>query len=116
MNDSTQDDLVFHPVKKIEIIVKGEKTEFVKNLLNQSGTTGFTLIRDISGMGHHGFHEGRLLFNNQASLVMFMAVAPEETIRKVAAGLRPLFEKSAGVMFITDTQVVRLENFMPASA
>jgi len=107
-----QDDIVFHAVKKIEIIVKGEKTEFVKNLLTQAGTTGFTLIRDIAGMGHHGFHEGRLLFNNQASLVMFMAVAPEPTIRKVAAGLRPLFEKSSGVMFITDTHVVRLENFV----
>jgi len=109
-----QDDIIFHPVKKIEIIVKGEKTEFVRDLLVQAGATGFTLIRDIAGMGHHGFHEGRLLFNNQASLVMFMAVAPEPTIRKVAAGLRPLFEKSSGVMFITDTHVVRLENFIRA--
>jgi hypothetical protein len=66
-------------------------------------------------MGHGGFHEGRLLFNDQASLVMFMAVASEEAIRRIAAGLKPLFEKSAGVMFITETQVVRLEHFVKTS-
>jgi PII-like signaling protein len=74
--------------------------------------TGYTLIRDVAGMGHHGFHEGRLLFNDQASLVMTMAVAPEDTIREVASGLKPLLEKHSGVMFVTDTQVLRLEHFL----
>ena len=110
--ENTDPDLVFHPLKKIEIIVKGDKKQFVADLLDRSGAKGYTLVRDVAGMGEHGFHEGRLLFNDQASLVMFMAVASDDTIRRVAAGLKPLFEKNTGVMFISDAKVVRLEHFL----
>jgi hypothetical protein len=68
------DELVFHQLKKIEIIVRGERTGFVRDLLERSGATGYTLLRDVAGLGHHGFHEGRLLYNDQASVVMFIAV------------------------------------------
>jgi nitrogen regulatory protein PII len=113
---NTDPELVFHPLKKIEIIVKGDKQQFVSDLLENSGATGFTLIKDISGKGHHGFHEGRLLYNDTASLVMFMAVASDDTIRKVASGLKPLFEKASGVMFVSEAHVVRLEHFMKKEA
>ena len=108
------DELVFHQLKKIEIIVRGERQGFVRDLLAGAGLSGWTLIRDVAGQGHHGFHEGRLLWNDQASVVMFMAVGTEAAIRRVAAGLKPVFEKGSGVMFISDTHVVRLEHFVPA--
>ncbi|PWS34811.1 transcriptional regulator [Falsiroseomonas bella] len=108
------DELAFHPLKKIEIILPGEKQAFVRELLERSGCTGWTLFRDVAGQGHHGFHEGRLLWNDQASIVMFMAVGSEAVIRKVAAGLKPLFAKGSGVMFVSDTHVVRLEHFLSA--
>ncbi len=103
--------IVFHKVKKIEIIVKGEKQQFVQDLLDQAGATGYTLIRDIAGKGGTSFHEGRLLFNDKSSLVMFLAVASQEVIDKVADGLIPVFENSSGVMFVSNTQVARLEKF-----
>lgn len=103
--------ITFHPVQKIEIVVKGEKQEFVQKLLDDSGAAGYTVIHDISGKGHHGFHEGGLIFNDLASLVMIVAVANEEVIQKVAAGLTPLFEKNSGVMFVTSAQVVRPSKF-----
>jgi len=106
--------VVFHSIQKIEIIVKGEKQDFVQDLLEQSGATGYTLIRDIAGKGHHGFHEGRLLFNDQSSLVMFLAVAGQDVIDKVASGLVPLFEKNSGVMFVSDARVARMEKFLNA--
>lgn len=109
---TSTDDLVFHPLKKIEIIVRGERIGFVRELLERSGATGYTLLRDVAGMGHHGFHEGRLLYNDQASVVMFIAVGADAVIRRVAAGLKPIFEKQSGVMFISDTHVVRLEHFV----
>ena len=109
------DELVFHPLKKIEVIVRGERVGFVRELLERSGASGYTLLRDVAGMGHHGFHEGRLLYNDQASVVMFIAVGSEAVIRRVAAGLKPIFEKQSGVMFISDTHVVRLEHFVGAA-
>jgi nitrogen regulatory protein PII len=108
----SSDDLAFHPLKKIEIILPGEKQGFVRDLLERSGCTGWTLFRDVAGQGHHGFHEGRLLWNDQASIVMFMAVGSEAVIRKVASGLKPLFAHGTGVMFVSDTHVVRLDHFV----
>jgi nitrogen regulatory protein PII len=101
-----------HPLKKIEIIVRGEKEAFVQELLDESGVSGYTIHRDLAGRGEHGFHEGRLLFNDRAGLVMFFAVGGEETIQTIIDGLTPLFEKSSGVMFVSETKVVRLNKFL----
>jgi len=101
-----------HPLKKIEIIVKGEREPFVQDLLERSGVSGYTIHRDVAGKGEHGFHEGHLLFNDKASLVMFFAVSDESKIQRIIDGLTPLFEKSSGVMFVSDTKVVRLNKFI----
>ena len=113
MNESPEG-ITLHPMKKIEVIVRGEDVSFVRDLFDRAHVTGYTIIRDVAGMGHHGFHEGRLLFNESASLVMFVAVAPESVIRRVMSGLRTLFESHTGVMFVSDTQVVRSDYFAPA--
>jgi nitrogen regulatory protein PII len=105
------DDISFHSLKKIEIVVKGEKESFVRDLLDQAKVTGYTIVREVAGMGHHGFHEGRLLFNETSSLVMFMAVGPNSTINQIATGLKPIFEKNSGVMFISSVEVARFDYF-----
>ena len=43
---------------------------------------------------------------------MFVAVASPDTIHRAASGLKPLFERESGVMFVSDVQVVRLERFV----
>ena len=108
-----QTEHTLHPVKKIEIIVRGEKEPFVRDLLDDSQVSGYTIHHNVTGRGEHGFHEGRLLFNDRDSLVMFFAVAGEETIQTIVDGLTPLFEKSSGVMFVSETSVVRLDKFIP---
>jgi nitrogen regulatory protein PII len=113
-NEGTEHTL--HPVKKIEIIVRGEKESFVRDLLDESGVSGYTIHHNVTGRGEHGFYEGRLLFNDRDSLVMFFAVTNEETIQTLVDGLTPLFEKSSGVMFVSDTSVVRLDKFIPKDA
>jgi len=120
MEDSTthpiQDgaDHQLHSLKKIEIIVKGDKEQFVQDLLDESGVSGYTIHRDVAGRGEHEFREGRLLFNDRSGLVMFFAVGGENVITGIVDGLTPLFERNSGVMFVSDTQVVRLNKFLDA--
>ncbi len=113
MNDVAPEGVTLHALKKLEVIVHGEDLPTVQDLMADANVTGYTLVRDVAGLGQHGFHEGRLLFNEQASLVMIIAVAPPAAIRTVIAGLRELFERHSGVMFVSDTQVVRLDHFLP---
>ncbi|MFZ4077442.1 MAG: DUF190 domain-containing protein [Legionellaceae bacterium] len=103
--------VILHPMKKIEVIVSGENEDLISNMLNSANISGFTLIRNVSGKGHHGFREGKLLFNDKAVLVMFIAVASEEAIQDIAMGMKSLLEKNSGVMFVSDVSVARVDYF-----
>lgn len=103
--------VALHRMKKIEVIVSGENEGLISNMLNDANISGFTLLRNISGKGHHGFHEGKLLFNDKAVLVMFIAVAPEEAIEGIAFGMKSLLENNSGVMFVSDVSVARVDYF-----
>jgi nitrogen regulatory protein PII len=103
--------LTLHPMKEIRVIVSGEHLAFVTDLLNKVQATGYTIIGNVSGKGHHGLHEGHFMFNELESLVMIMAVVPTEKVEPILAGLRPLFDRHSGVMFVSDVAVSRREYF-----
>jgi nitrogen regulatory protein PII len=103
--------LTLHPMKEIRVIVSGEHRAFVTDLLDKVQATGYTIIGNVSGKGHHGLHEGHFMFGELESLVMIMTVVPEEKVEPVLAGLRPLFDRHSGVMFVSDVAVSRREYF-----
>ena len=47
--------LALHPMKEIRIIIQGEHLKFATDLLDNKAT-GYTIIHNITGKGHHGFH------------------------------------------------------------
>lgn len=104
------------PMKKIEIVTAGEHLQLVKDVLADAEVTGYTIIPNVSGMGHGGFHEGRLLFNEVNSLLMVVTVVPDDAVEPILAGVLPLFERRSGVVFVTETAVSRASYFLPAGA
>jgi nitrogen regulatory protein PII len=100
-----------HQMKKIEIVMEGEHVPVLRDLMDQAGVSGYTLIRDVSGMGHHGFHTGRLVYNDVDSYVMAIAVGPEPQIQMVIDGMMTFFTRHSGVLFVSDTAVMRGEYF-----
>ncbi|MDA8029377.1 MAG: P-II family nitrogen regulator [Nitrospiraceae bacterium] len=104
-------DLVLHPMKEIRIIIPGEHAKFATDLLDTVKATGYTIISNISGKGHHGFHTSHAMFNDMESLVMIFTVVPQEKVKPVLSGLTPLFSRYPGVMFVSDVSVSRLEYF-----
>lgn len=101
-----------HPMKEIKIIIEGEHLKFVSDLLDKVKATGYTVISNISGKGHHGFHEGHLMFNDTSSQVMVFTVVPEERVEPILAALSPLFDRHSGSMFVSDVAVSRRERFI----
>ena len=82
------------------------------SLLDRVGATGYTIINNVSGKGHHGFHEGHLLFDDTSSQVIVFTVVPEERIEPILAGLGPVFHKHSGAMFVSDVSVTRRDHFV----
>ena len=106
--------LTLHPMKEIRIIIQGEHLKFATDMLDHAGATGYTVIHNVSGKGHHGFHSAHAMFNEMDSLVMLMAVVPQEKVEPILAGLKPLFDRYTGVMFVSDVAVSRREYFSPS--
>lgn len=96
---------------KVEVVVSGADAAAVRDLIKSVGATGFTSVSGVSGLGHHGYRQGRLLFNQQAALELIITVVPDSKIEALLAGLRPLLDASSGVMFVTETFVSRPEYF-----
>src|SRR5687768_18008588 len=51
---------------------------------------------------HHGFHTAHPMFNEMDSIVMLMSVVPPEKVEPILAGLKPLFDRYTGVMFVSE--------------
>ena len=103
--------LALTKMTKVEIVVSGSDALPVRELIRGVGATGFTSLSGVSGLGHHGYRQGRLLFNQQAALELIITVVPEEKTEALLAGLRPLLDASSGVMFVTETFVSRPDYF-----
>lgn len=97
---------------KIEVVVPGADAPAVRDLIQSVGATGYTSLSGVSGLGHHGYRQGRLLFNQQATLELIITVVSEDKVEALLAGLRPLLDASSGVMFVTETYVSRPEYFV----
>lgn len=100
-----------NPLKKLEVILEGEHQQFATDLLDMAGVTGYTIVNNLSGKGRHGFHEGHLMFNEEAVLIMIIVAVPEELVDPILEGFAPFFNKHTGVVFISDIQVTRLVKF-----
>jgi nitrogen regulatory protein PII len=94
-------------MKKVQIIVIGEDLHLVEHLLVEAHVSGFTIVPNVSGRGHHGIHEGHLLFNDMHTLDMLFTVVPEHRVDPILAGLGLLFERHSGVVFVSDVWVTR---------
>ncbi len=96
---------------KVEVVVSGAEAAGVREVFAAAGATGYTSLSGVSGLGHHGYRQGRLLFNDQAPLELLITVVPDDRADGVLAGLRSLLGASSGVMFVSDTYVSRPEYF-----
>jgi nitrogen regulatory protein PII len=99
------------PMTKVEVVVRSADVGLVDNLLRHAGVSGYTSLSAVSGLGHSGYHNGRLLFNDTDTLSLLIAVMPAEQSEAVLAGLRELFDEHSGVMFVSDTYVSRPDYF-----
>lgn len=103
--------LKLSPLKKLEIIVEGAHQEFATDLLDRAGVSGYTIVNNLSGKGRHGFHEGHLMFNEDAVLIMIIVAIPDDLAEPILEGFAPFFEKHTGVVFISDIRVSRPVKF-----
>ncbi|WP_439565610.1 P-II family nitrogen regulator [Microcella sp.] len=96
---------------KIEVVARTVDADAVRRQVVAAGATGYTSLPAVTGLGHHGAHEGRQLFNDRDALTLIITVVPDDRADDLIDGLRSLLELTAGVMFVSDTYVSRPNYF-----
>lgn len=99
------------PMTKIEVVVASDDVPEVSALMQSLGARGYTAITGVAGVGHHGARGGRLLFNDHDALTLLVTVVAPERADAIIAGVRPLLDTAAGVMFVSPTAVSRADYF-----
>jgi nitrogen regulatory protein PII len=101
---------------KIEVVVGGDDEAAVRDLFLAAGASGYTAVTGVSGFGHHGHHQGRLLFNDRASLSMLITVVPLDRASPLVEGVRRLLDHRHGVLFVSEAWVSRPDYFAEPTA
>lgn len=96
---------------KVEVVINGENVAAVTELFLEVGARGFTAVSNVSGFGHSGHHQGRLLFNDRTFLTYLTVVLSDEGAGALLDGPRYLLRDRSGVMLVSDTWVSRPEYF-----
>lgn len=100
---------------RVDVVVESRDAGLVEQLVTGAGATGFTLLSNVSGLGHGGYHEGRLLFNDRDGQSLLFTVIPEEGAPGVIEAVRTLLADRPGVMMVSETWVSRPSYFEPTT-
>jgi PII-like signaling protein len=99
-----------HPRKRIEWIVEESVVARIVRAIEDQGATGYSVIRNVSGKGHHGERRGAGIsgvFEN----AMIVVITTEETARKLLAETQSLMRDRVGIVYLSDVEVLRAEHF-----
>lgn len=96
--------------KRIDIIVEAARARAILEMIEAAGAKGYTLLPEVSGKGNRGVrNDARLsdVFRN----VMIIVIAAEEIARRIVEQSQPLLENYAGIVVLSDAEVMRDEHF-----
>lgn len=92
---------------KVEVVAAGQDVPLLQEVFKAAGAIGYTSMATVSGFGHHGFHQGRLAFNERDAQVLVLTVLPEEGAPALVAGVQRFLADRPGVMFVSGVYVSR---------
>ena len=91
------------PVKRIEVIIDSPHLDSALKAIEQAGISGYTVIRDVTGMGDRGVRSGDELTDVFKNCYVMTACSEDKLLQLVTA-IRPLLKSFGGVCLISDAQ------------
>ena len=96
--------------KKVEIVVEVTRARQLLQAIEETGATGYTVIPNVSGMGHQGKRgddDVLGVFYN----VLIIVITTEEVAMKVLDRCQTLLENYTGIVYVSDVEVIRDAHF-----
>jgi nitrogen regulatory protein PII len=99
-----------HRRKKIEIVVESGLLDETVAWLTAHGVKGYTTVPKVSGFGRQGHRQVQEIsrvFEN----TLIIAIAPEDTARRILAESVERFRDFAAIVYLSDVEVARPDHF-----
>lgn len=99
-----------HHKKKIEIIIEQIRSDAVIEVLEAAGAKGYTILKRVAGKGARGVRAGGAMadiFGN----VQITTIVSDATADLILAEADTILEDAAGIVVVSDVQVLRPEHF-----
>jgi len=96
--------------KRIEFVVEASCAPTILEMIEEAGAKGYTILHDVSGKGNRGVRDDAHLtdvFRN----VLIVVIVAEELAHSIVSKSQPLLENYAGIVTMSDVDVVRDEHF-----
>lgn len=91
------------PIKRVEIVIDSLELHKILNILDKSGISGYTVIRDATGMGDRGMRAGDQLSDVLKNSYVITA-CPEAQLQSLVDAIRPLLKRFGGICLVSDAQ------------
>jgi nitrogen regulatory protein PII len=91
-------------MKRLEIVLEHAQLHRVRMILDEHAT-GYTVIPNVTGYGHHGCREGGLL--------MIVTIVTPDHVDPIVDALLPVLYERCGIVTIGEVGVLNATHFVP---
>ena len=96
--------------KRIEIVVEATCAPAIIEMIEAVGAKGYTILSSVSGKGNRGIRDESHL-TDVFSNMMIIVIAAEDIASRIVEQSQPLLENYAGIVVVSDVDVVRNDHF-----
>lgn len=96
--------------KRVEIVVEAARGRAIIDMVETVGAKGYTIVPDVSGRGNRGIR-GDAHLSDVFRNMLIIIIASEEVALEIVEKAQPLLENYAGIVVVSDVEVVRDEHF-----
>jgi hypothetical protein len=96
--------------KRIELVVESACAKAIIDMIDAAGAKGYTVVQDVAGKGNRGVRDAMHLtglFRN----TLIIVIATEDIALRIVERSQLLLENYAGIVALSDVEVVRDEHF-----
>jgi nitrogen regulatory protein PII len=99
-----------HTRKKVELIVERQLLDAILAVLEELAAPGYTVVPTVAGDGHAGrWHQGAP--SQPLQMVQVICITAAERVDPLLERVMPLLDRYAGIVYLSDVEVVRGEHF-----
>lgn len=88
-------------VKRVEIITGQAECPLVIAAMEESGVTGYAVVRDVLGKGDKKVDSWDALSNEVVNLLLITTIA-EEQLKTLVEAIRPILKRYGGSCLVSD--------------